>query len=94
MENKKKVIAVVLIVAVILLLFSRCSLMPCEDCGDVPTRGYKNESSGKREFYCSDCSSECYLCDNDADKHYTGGIGIIFICNRCYNELKSYGWVD
>ena len=76
------------------LLLSACASDPCVACGDLPAKGYLNESTREKEYYCRECSSCCDLCGDDADKHYTGGIGIVFICNDCYNELKDYGWVN
>ena len=93
MKRIIRILAVIVIVALMVSL-AACSSNPCEDCGDTPTKGYKNEKSGDKEYYCADCSSECNLCYDDAAKHYTGGMGIIFICNDCYEELESYGWVD
>lgn len=93
MKKVKMLLAVLMIVSVLSAMVG-CSSSPCENCGDTPTKGFKNDSTGEKEYYCADCSSECYLCSDDADKHYTGGAGIIFVCNDCYDELKEYGWVD
>lgn len=89
-----KAIAKIMTLMLAATIFAGCSSMQCEDCGNTPTKGYKNENTGENEYYCSDCSSDCNLCGDDADKHYIGGGGIIFICNDCYDELKSYGWVS
>lgn len=88
----KKFLAFLL--AVLTLVLAGCSTTrPCEECGDIPTKGYKNEQTGKKEYYCEECSSECPFCWDKADMHYTGGAGIVFICKDCYEDLKDYGWV-
>lgn len=83
-----------MVLCCMVLIMSACSSEPCENCGDTPTKGYRNDSTREKEYYCSDCSSRCDLCGDDADKHYTGGLGIVFICNDCYDALKDYGWID
>ena len=93
MKKIKKMVAVLLCTMVMLSL-AGCGSKPCENCRDTPTKAYKNDNTGEKMYYCKDCSSDCYLCGDDADKHYTGGIGIVFVCNDCYKELKSYGWVS
>lgn len=75
-------------------LLMGCSSNPCENCGNTPTKGFKNEKTREKEYYCKHCYSSCDLCGDDADRHYTGGGGIIFICDDCYDELKSYGWIN
>ena len=63
---------------------------PCESCGDTPTKGYKNDYSGEKEYYCSDCSSDCAFCSNKAKHHYTSGLEIIiFACDDCYKEIQE-----
>ena len=89
----KKIFEMLILIAMVLLL-SACSSTPCEDCGNTPTKAYKNDNSGENEYYCKECASDCNLCSDEAEKHYTGGGGIVFICNDCYEELKSYGWVS
>lgn len=91
--NKVKIAVAVFLLATVLILTGGCSSVPCENCNDTPTKAYKNDSTGEKEYYCADCTSECYLCGDRADKHYTSGIGVVFICNDCYDELQSYGWV-
>ena len=87
----KKIFCVLVLCA---LMLAGCSNNPCENCDDTPTKGYRNEATGEKEYYCSDCSSRCDLCRDDADRHYTGGAGIVFICDDCYEQLKDYGWID
>ena len=88
---KKRILCFLII---IVLILCSCSSNPCENCDETPTKGYRNDATGEIEYYCNDCSSGCDLCRDDADRHYTGGKGIIFICDDCYEELKDYGWVD
>lgn len=85
---------VVCVLTAITLILSGCSSKPCINCGDTPTKGYENERTGEKEYYCKECSSECTFCWDEADRHYTGGGGIIFICEDCYEDLKDYGWID
>ncbi len=89
--NCLKRIMSILIVVVMLGALSACgSSKPCESCGDTPTKGYKNDYSGEKEYYCSDCSSDCAFCSNKAKHHYTSGLGIIiFVCDDCYKEIQE-----
>ncbi len=80
-------LATILIIA---MCFSACgSSNPCEKCDGTPTKGYKNASTGEKDYYCAKCSSECMWCqDKKATKHYTNAIGtIMFVCDECYEDL-------
>lgn len=76
---------------ILMSLLAACgSSTPCVDCGDTPSKGYQNNSSGEKEYYCSYCASDCAFCSNRATKHYTSGFGtIIFVCGECYAEIKD-----
>lgn len=87
----KKFMAIIL-VATMLLMSGCMSNEPCRSCDDTPTRGYKHTTKGKL-YYCDDCSSDCELCNDDTDVWYSSADGITFLCNGCYKELKSYGWI-
>ena len=83
-------------IAALLLLFTLFALTacgssePCESCRKTPTKGYKNEYSGEKEYYCSVCSSDCAFCRDEASEHYTSGLGIIiFACDDCYEEIQT-----
>ena len=84
----------ILCIAIMMCILTGCSSKPCENCDDTPTKGYRNSSSGEKEYYCSDCSSRCDLCGDKAEKNYTAYSGIRFVCGDCYKELKSYGWIS
>ena len=76
----------------ILGILSACgtSSEPCEDCGDSPTRAYKNEATGENEYYCEDCASDCAFCSGTATRHYTSGLrAIVFVCDDCYKEIQE-----
>ena len=91
MKKDLKRIAVSLFAGVMFMALSACgSSEPCEACDNTPTKGYTNTYSGEKEYYCSDCSSECAFCSDTATEHYTSGLGIIiFACDDCYNEIKN-----
>lgn len=90
MHYLKRVVSTLLIVALLGLLSACGSSEPCDSCGKTPTKGYTNNYSGNKEYYCSDCSSDCAFCSNKATKHYTSGLGmIIFVCDDCYKEIQE-----
>lgn len=83
----KRVMSILLVVAMLGMLSACVSSEPCDSCGDIPTRGYANTYSNETEYYCSDCSSDCTFCPKDANMHYISGAGIIiFVCDECYEE--------
>lgn len=81
----------ILIAVVMLVMLSACgSSEPCKSCGKTPTKAYTNEYSGDKEYYCSDCSSECAFCSDEASEYYTSGLGsIVFVCDDCYQEIMD-----
>lgn len=91
MTHLLKRIISILIVGIMLVALSACgSSEPCESCGDTPTKGYTNNYSGEKEYYCADCSSDCAFCSDKATEHYTSGLGIvIFACDDCYKEIQD-----
>ena len=91
MNNLKRIIPIVLAIMMIVGTLSACGpSQPCESCGKTPTKGYLNEYSAEKEYYCSGCSSDCAFCSNKATKHYTSGLGmIVFACNDCYKEIQD-----
>lgn len=91
MNNLKRIIPIVLAIMMIVGTLSACGpSQTCESCGKTPTKGYLNEYSAEKEYYCSGCSSDCAFCSNKATKHYTSGLGmIVFACNDCYKEIQD-----
>lgn len=93
MKRRYKHFAALLVgAAIITICFSACgSLNPCEKCGGTPTKGYKNTSTGEKDYYCEKCTSECMWCqDRKATKHYTNALGtIMFVCDECYENLHT-----
>jgi len=87
-----KRIVSVLLMGVLLAALTACGAsVPCESCGDTPTKAYMNTYYEEKEYYCADCSSDCEFCSGKAKNHYTSGLGIIiFVCDDCYEEIKSY----
>ncbi len=92
-RESKAILCLLIIAALTILLATGCSSEPCENCGRTPTKIYKH-SSGEKYAYCNNCSSECDLCGDDADRHYSVYAGIRFVCEDCYQQLEEYGWVD
>lgn len=91
MRNSKRIIAITIVLAMSIISFTACiSSEPCSNCGNKPTKGYKNTSTNETEYYCSDCSSDCAFCSHKATRHYTSVDGkIIFICNDCYEYIQK-----
>ena len=49
-----------------------------------PSKEYK-KSDGTPVYVCEDCSSVCMICgDEKATYHYESLLGIVFVCNDCY----------
>lgn len=89
MKAWKRGVAVLLLVAS-LGVFGACGAsQPCEGCGDTPTKGYRNTSTGEDEYYCKKCASDCAFCSNKATKHYTSLLGIVFVCKDCYKDIQD-----
>ena len=90
MVHLKRTIAMLAVVASILSLSACSSSTPCKSCGKTPTKAYKNEYSGEKEYYCTNCSSDCAFCSEKATMHYTSGLGIlIFACKDCYKQIQD-----
>lgn len=90
MNSLKRAFSILIVVALLAMLSACGSSEPCESCGDSPTKAYTNDYSGEKEYYCSDCSSDCAFCSNKASEHYTSGLGmIIFACDDCYEEIQE-----
>lgn len=86
----KRFTTAILAAAMVLVLFAGCSNEPCNYCGETPTKGYKNKSADRTEYYCSECSSECGWCGEKATKHYESALGVIvFVCKDCYKEIME-----
>ncbi len=80
----------ILLAILIAAVFIGCaSKTPCKKCGNTPTKAYKNESSGKDEYYCKSCTSSCVLCHKEAKHHYTSLLGIMFVCDSCWSYIKG-----
>lgn len=65
----------------------------CLYCGNKTNKNYKL-SDGSDCFVCPDCSSECMLCGEKATKHYESYLGMVFVCNDCYKEVKALNALD
>ncbi len=90
MNSLKRAFSILIVVAMLAMLSACGSSEPCESCGDSPTKAYTNDYSGEKEYYCSDCSSDCAFCSDKASEHYTSGLGmIIFACDDCYEEIQE-----
>lgn len=90
MNSLKRAVFILIAVAMLATLSACGSSKPCESCGKTPTKAYTNNYSGEKEYYCSDCSSDCAFCSKKATKHYTSGLGmIIFACGDCYEEIQE-----
>ena len=90
MNSLKRAFSILIVVAMLAMLSACGSSEPCESCGDSPTKAYTNDYSGEKEYYCSDCSSDCAFCSDKASEHYTSGLGmIIFACGDCYEEIQE-----
>lgn len=90
MNSLKRAFSILIVVALLAMLSACGSSEPCESCGDSPTKAYTNDYSGEKEYYCSDCSSDCAFCSNKASEHYASGLGmIIFACDDCYEEIQE-----
>lgn len=90
MAYLKRIVATLIVIVSILTLSACSSSNPCESCGRAPTKAYKNDYTGEKEYYCSNCSSDCAFCSERATTHYTSGLGIIvFVCKDCYQEIQD-----
>lgn len=90
MNSLKRAFSIPIVVAMLAMLSACGSSEPCESCGYSPTKAYTNDYSGEKEYYCSDCSSDCAFCSDKASEHYTSGLGmIIFACDDCYEEIQE-----
>lgn len=86
----KRVLVVLLVVALAATMFSACASTvnkPCAYCGSCPSKEYKR-SDGSPFYVCKDCSSVCMLCNRQkATKHYESLLGVVFVCEDCYNVV-------
>ena len=90
-KSKKKIIAIVATLVVIIGLFAFPSVTnePCDWCGDSPSFKYR-VSGGEKAYVCGDCREECSFCGDKAKKHYESSSGmIVFVCKDCYKEVKG-----
>lgn len=88
MNIPMRIVSVLLVITMLGALSACSSSEPCKSCGTRGTKGYKNDSSGKTIYYCSDCSSKCFFCGERAKHHYTTLLGTInFVCDDCYDGL-------
>ncbi len=92
MKKKREWISRALLIFAAMLCLTGCmSNEPCDSCGHTPSKGYKNESTGKTEYYCQACSSDCAFCSKKATRHYTSGLGrIIFVCDDHYDYVMNH----
>lgn len=90
-RHAKQIFATLLIAVLLTGILTACgSSEPCHHCGNIPTKGYKNEYTGEKEYYCKECYTDCAFCSGKATKHYTSALGIIvFICDDCYEEIQA-----
>ena len=57
---------------------------PCAYCNNRPSKEYEKRD-GSLFYVCEECSSKCMLCgDEKAEKHYESLLGIVFVCDDCY----------
>lgn len=89
MKKCKKALYYLAVVS--LIATTACSSSePCERCGNTPTKGYTNQMTNEKEYYCSECSSRCDLCSKKATKNYTSALGtIVFVCDDCYRAIQE-----
>ena len=84
----KRVVCMLFVLVFLAVMCGCGSSEPCENCGKTPTKGYTNEYSGEKDYFCSECSSQCILCSEKATEHYTSALGIIvFACHDCYQDI-------
>lgn len=89
MTINKKVLY--LLVIVLVIFGTGCgSSEPCARCGRTPTKGFTNQMTNEKEYYCNECSSRCDLCSKKATKNYTSALGtIVFVCDDCYRQIQQ-----
>lgn len=98
-DIRRSVIGIIIIAALIMGAFTACestkgstpklSSKPCETCGKTQTQGYMNNETKEAEYYCKACSSKCEFCSEKATKHYTSLLGIVFVCEECYEDIME-----
>lgn len=86
----KKFVKVLLGVIFSIFVLTACGTVdkPCMYCNSSPSREYK-KSDNTMGYVCENCSSKCMLCGAKATKHYESLIGIVFVCDECYEEVKE-----
>lgn len=73
----------IMIMCIALCLIT-AKMIPCEECGDKPTKKFENQYSGENEYYCKACYTDCAWCSGKADRYYINLIGeIMFVCEEC-----------
>ena len=86
----RRIIAIILTIAALLFVFTGCSFNRCEDCGNTPTKGFKNSATNEQMYYCKDCYTNCAFCSQKATKHYTNLLEMImFVCKDCYADIAG-----
>lgn len=89
-KKLRKIMAVLMLSASLLGVLSGCSLKPCEECGDTPTKAFLNKYYDEKEYYCKRHYSRCAFCSEKATEYYTSGLGtIVFVCKDCYQDILS-----
>lgn len=90
MKQFKRVISLCIVCMTLIGITACGSSNPCSYCRNTPTKAYKNDYTGEKDYFCSECSSNCAFCSKKATKHYTSALGmIVFTCNDCYEEVKK-----
>ncbi len=85
-----RIMAAFMLAAALLGVLCGCSLKPCEECGDKPTKAFLNKYYDEKEYYCKRHYSVCDFCSEKATEHYTSGLGtIVFVCKDCYRDIQS-----
>ncbi len=86
-----KKIAIATIAAALTLALAACgSNEPCADCGQTPTKGYKNDYTGETEYYCDRCAyDDCAFCSDKATRSMTALGQVAFVCDDCYDTLRG-----
>lgn len=87
---KKRILMVLMVIGLVCGLTGCATTVdePCAWCNSSPSKVYEL-SSGKEMYVCEDCSSTCAYCSGTATKHYESLLGIVFVCNDCYEEVEK-----
>lgn len=89
----KKMISLLIVALVSVSILTACSSTvdePCMYCSQSPSKEYE-KSDGTSVYVCENCSSICMICGSEkATKNYESLLGIVFVCNDCYEMAANY----